>query len=83
MTRNTAQEDAVERAREYRAQADAYRRLAEVEPHDPKHRLLMLSAEKYGEAADEQDRLANELGAGKLNYFQIRHRKDEKPRPCA
>jgi hypothetical protein len=51
---------ASERAREYRAQADAYRRLAAGEPLDQKRRLLILSASKYDEAADCEERLVSD-----------------------
>lgn len=47
---------AADRAREYQAQADAYWRLATLEPIEQKRRLLALSAAKYEQlaAAEEQ-----------------------------
>ncbi len=44
------------RAREYRAQADAFRRLAAVEPVLAKRRLLTLSATRYDEVAAAEER---------------------------
>jgi hypothetical protein len=49
---------AVERARDYRAQADAFRRLAVTEPLEQKRRLLALSASKYDEVAESEERIA-------------------------
>jgi hypothetical protein len=49
---------AAERAREYRFQADAFRRLAENEPLERRRRLLALSATKYDEAAEGEERIA-------------------------
>jgi hypothetical protein len=55
---DTEQAAAVERAREYRAQADAFRRLAVTEPLEQKRRLLALSASKYDEVAESEERVA-------------------------
>ena len=49
---------AAERAREYRLQADAYRRLAAVEPLEQRRRLLALSASKYDQTAASEERVA-------------------------
>lgn len=48
---------AIARAQEYRLQAEAFRRLASGEPEEPRRRLLALSATKYDEAADAEERL--------------------------
>jgi hypothetical protein len=49
---------AADRAREYRAQASAFRRLAAAEPLANRRRLLALSAAKYDEVAEVEERLA-------------------------
>jgi hypothetical protein len=49
---------AAERAREYRLQADAFRRLAAVEPLEQRRRLLALSASKYDQTAESEERVA-------------------------
>jgi hypothetical protein len=53
---------AAERAREYRAQAEAFRRLAVAEPLEQKRRLLALSASKYDEVAEDEERVARDRG---------------------
>lgn len=49
---------AAERAREYRAQAEAFRQLAALEPLEQKQRLLALSASKYDQVAEAEERVA-------------------------
>jgi hypothetical protein len=49
---------AAERAREYRAQAAAYRRLTGLEPLPQKRRLLALSALRYEELAASEEMIA-------------------------
>lgn len=49
---------AAERAREYRAQAAACRRLGMLEPLPHKRRLLALSAARYDQVAQVEERIA-------------------------
>jgi hypothetical protein len=61
---------AAERAHQYRAQADAFRRLATIEPLEQRRRLLALSATKYDEAARAEERIA--YGARRLGRRALR-----------
>ena len=49
---------AAERARQHRAQADAFRRLAVTEPLEQHRQLLALSASNYDEVAESEERVA-------------------------